>query len=104
MPLAQVENYVNINKHLPNIPSAKDVEANGINLSEMQIKQMEKIEELFLHLIELKKENEVLKKRVESLEKKSKSGVAGIPKAKKKSKHHKHKPHHSTNISYQKLK
>jgi hypothetical protein len=37
-------------------------------------------------------------------EKKSKSGVAGIPKAKKKSKRHKHKPHHSTNISYQKLK
>lgn len=42
------------------------------------------------------------KKKAE--EKKSKSGVAGIPKAKKKSKRHKNKAHHSSNISYQKLK
>ena len=70
MPLAEVENYVTANKHLPNIPSAKEVETNGINLADLQIKQMEKIEELYLHLIELKKENEALKTRIESLEKK----------------------------------
>lgn len=66
--LNEVENYIKENKHLPNIPSAKEVETHGINIAEMQVKQMEKIEELFLHLIKLKKENEELKSRLEILE------------------------------------
>jgi hypothetical protein len=67
MSLTEVENYIKANKHLPNIPSAKEVEANGINVADMQVKQMEKIEELYLHIIELKKENAELKKRMDSL-------------------------------------
>lgn len=70
MPLKEVEAFVKENKHLPNIPSAKDVENDGINISELQIKQMEKIEDIFLYIIELKKENEALKKRIDILEKK----------------------------------
>ncbi len=67
--LESLESYINANKHLPNIPSAKQVEKEGINVAEMQILQMEKIEEAFLYIIQLKKENNELKKRVEGLEK-----------------------------------
>ena len=70
MPLNEVELFVNKNKHLPNIPTAKEVEANGINISELQVKQMEKIEELYLYIIELKKENEDLKQRMINVEEK----------------------------------
>jgi hypothetical protein len=64
MNLLQLDNYINTNKHLPNIPSAKDIEKNGLDVGEMQRKMMEKIEELTLYLIELKKENEEIKKEL----------------------------------------
>lgn len=59
--LQDVENYINNNKHLPNIPSAKDIETNGISLAEMSKLQMEKIEELTIYVIQLKKEIDGLK-------------------------------------------
>ena len=70
MPLDQLNEYIKTNKHLPNIPSAKEVDADGISVSEMQVKQMEKIEELTLYLIQLKEENQALKGRIEVLEQK----------------------------------
>ena len=66
--IKEMESYIDINKHLPNIPSAKEVAENGLNLAEMQVKQMEKIEEVFLYIIQLKKENDQLKSRLEKLE------------------------------------
>jgi len=59
--LQEVENFINKHNHLPGIPSAKDIEATGLNIGEMQKLQMEKIEELTLYIIELKKEIEKLK-------------------------------------------
>ena len=59
---SELEQYIIINKHLPNVPSAKAIEENGLNLSEMQKIQMEKIEELYLYIIRLEKEIEALKK------------------------------------------
>lgn len=56
--LAETEAYIKANKHLPEVPSAKEMEANGINLSEMNMLLLKKVEELTLHVIELKKENE----------------------------------------------
>ena len=53
--------HIQQHKHLPGIPSAKEVEANGLKVGEMQAKMMEKIEELTLYVIELKKEIELLK-------------------------------------------
>jgi hypothetical protein len=58
--LDEVEEFIKINNHLPGIPSAKTLEANGMNIGEMQKLQMEKIEELTLYIIELKKEMEKL--------------------------------------------
>lgn len=63
-PLEVVEQYILANKHLPNIPSTEEIiKDGGIDLAQMQAKQMEKIEELTLYLIEMKKEIELLKKQ-----------------------------------------
>ena len=69
MPLADVEKYINQNQHLPNIPSAKEVEGKGQNLGDLQVKQMEKIEELTLYMIEVNKNVVELNKKVEALQK-----------------------------------
>ena len=61
MKLAELENFIKTYNHLPNIPSAQEVKEKGINLGEMNAKLLEKIEELTLYVIELKKENDVIK-------------------------------------------
>jgi len=63
-PLERVEKFAKLNKHLPGIPSAKELSSDdcGLNLAEMQSKQMEKIENVYLYLFEMKKEIELLKK------------------------------------------
>jgi len=60
--LESVKTYIDQNKHLPEVPSAKEMEANGINLSEMNMLLLKKVEELTLYVIELKKEIQELKK------------------------------------------
>ncbi len=62
-PLDKLEQYINKNKHLPDIPTATDIEANGIELGMMQAKLLKKIEELTLYVIKLKKEINQLKGR-----------------------------------------
>ncbi len=54
--LEGLDSYIKANKHLPGIPSAKEVSVNGIELGEMNKKLLEKIEELTLHLIEKDKQ------------------------------------------------
>jgi hypothetical protein len=56
-PLAEIETYIKENKHLPEVPSAKEMEANGVQLGEMNMLLLKKVEELTLYLIEMKKEN-----------------------------------------------
>lgn len=51
MPLNQVDQYIKSHGHLPGIPSACEVEAEGIDLAAMDAKLLEKIEELTLHMI-----------------------------------------------------
>jgi hypothetical protein len=70
MPLEQLEQSINANKHLPNIPAAAEVEKNGISLGDMNKRLMEKVEELTLYIIDLNKKNNVLAEKVELLEKK----------------------------------
>ncbi len=66
-PLYEVETYINENKHLPGVPAASIIEKEGLDVSDMVKIQMEKIEELTLYLIELKKENDALKSKVNIL-------------------------------------
>lgn len=60
MPLFEVEKFVKLNRHLPEIPSAADVKENGLNMGEMQNKLLQKIEELTLYVIEQQKRIEQL--------------------------------------------
>jgi hypothetical protein len=61
MPLAELDAYIKAHNHLPDVPSASEVISNGNNLGEMDAILLQKIEELTLYVIELKKENEELK-------------------------------------------
>lgn len=58
--LNELENYIKTNKHLPGIPSAADVENNGLALGNFNSKLLQKIEELTLYIIELNKRLEIL--------------------------------------------
>lgn len=64
--LEELENHINKHKHLPDIPSEVEVNENGVSLGEMQAKLLQKIEELTLYVIELKKENIEIKKQLNS--------------------------------------
>jgi hypothetical protein len=70
MSLEETKAYIDANKHLPEVPSAKEMEKNGVQLGEMNMLLLKKVEELTLHLIEMKKENEELRNRVEKIENK----------------------------------
>lgn len=61
MPLPELEKYLQEFKHLPNIPTAAEIEEKGQSLGEMNALLLKKIEELTLYVIELKKENDKLK-------------------------------------------
>jgi trimeric autotransporter adhesin len=69
MPLKKVESFIKENKHLPNVPSAKTLEKDGIDVNEMLAKQMEKIEELTLYIIEVNKKVEKVEKENIALKK-----------------------------------
>ncbi|MNQ47939.1 hypothetical protein D3C85_617980 [compost metagenome] len=58
--LKEVETYVNQNSHLPEIPSAKEFEKNGMQLAEMNMALLKKVEELTLYAIEQEKKTEKL--------------------------------------------
>lgn len=59
--LAELEAYIDRNKHLPEVPSAKEIEENGLYLKEMNLLLLKKVEELTLHLIEQGKEIDKIK-------------------------------------------
>ena len=61
MSLSELENYIQINGHLPNIPEAGEMQESGLEVGEMQRLMMEKIEELSLYIIQQQKEIEELK-------------------------------------------
>jgi len=95
--IPELEAFIKANSHLPNIPNAKEIETNGQDVGDLQLKLLEKIEELTLYTIEqekkieihskenleLKNENQELKstlqevlKRIEKLESSQKVSVA----------------------------
>jgi hypothetical protein len=66
--LEYVESFITNNHHLPDVPSASEVAANGIDLAQMDAILLQKIEELTLYLLQLKKENDSLKEKIILLE------------------------------------
>ncbi len=61
-PLPDVEKFISQNKHLPEVPSAKEVETNGLDVGETQAVLLKKIEELTLYIIDLNKRLEEVEK------------------------------------------
>ena len=59
--LSELNAFIKEHGHLPNIPKAAEVEKNGQDLGLIQQKLLEKIEELTLYVIDLKKEIDTLK-------------------------------------------
>ncbi|HRP53399.1 MAG TPA: hypothetical protein PLI97_07805 [Fluviicola sp.] len=67
MPLHQLENYIKTEKHLPNVPSEKDLIHDGLDVVEINRILMEKVEELTLYIIQQNKNTESLKLQIEAL-------------------------------------
>lgn len=57
--LSEVEAFTQANGHLPEVPSAEDVEKNGLDLAQMNLVLLKKVEELTLHAIAQEKMLEV---------------------------------------------
>ncbi|MEO1012570.1 MAG: discoidin domain-containing protein, partial [Bacteroidota bacterium] len=66
--LKEIQAHILEKGHLPNIPSAREVEANGLELGEMNKLLLEKIEELTLYILAQEKTQKSLEKRIEVLE------------------------------------
>lgn len=63
MTLRELESFVNINKHLPGVPSANEMEEQGsVDLGEMNAILLEKVEELTRYVIDLQKQIDEMKK------------------------------------------
>lgn len=66
--LVDVEKHIREKKHLPEIASAREMEKEGVNIGEFQIKLLQKIEELTLYSIEQNKQIKLLHEKNESLQ------------------------------------
>ncbi|WP_443938791.1 hypothetical protein [Pedobacter sp. MW01-1-1] len=66
--LQDLEKYIKANKHLPDMPSAKEIESNGLVLGEMNKALLKKVEELTLHLIEKDTEVRALNETIKHFE------------------------------------
>ncbi len=67
MDLYELEKYVNQNKHLPDVPSEKEVRANGFDLVEMNSILLKKVEELTRYVIEQNKQIETLNNEIQKI-------------------------------------
>ncbi len=65
--LEKVERFVQKNKHLPEIPSAKEINKNGMDLADMNLRLLRKVEELTLYSIAQAKDLEALRKEVRAM-------------------------------------
>lgn len=66
MPLQEVKSYIQENGHLPNVPSALDVQRDGMDVGEMNRVLVEKVEELTLYLLKQQEEIDELKAKIEA--------------------------------------
>jgi hypothetical protein len=68
MPINEIKQFIKANNHLPDIPSAKEVETNGLSIGEMQNKLLQKIEELTLYIIQQNEKIQTLESKLTELE------------------------------------
>ena len=68
-PLTEVEQYINKNGHLPEVPSETEVKQKGVDVGDMQAKLLQKVEELTIYAIEQDKILQTEKRQNASLKK-----------------------------------
>ncbi len=78
--LEEVEAFTKTNNHLPEIPSSKEMQEDGIQLKEMNLKLLQKIEELTLYTIEQQKELKQQKENSEALAKRLENRIDNLEK------------------------
>ncbi|MDW3197442.1 MAG: cell division protein ZapB [Cytophagales bacterium] len=66
--LSEIETFIKEEGHLPNIPSAEEVQTEGVALAEMNALLLEKIEELTLHVIQLNADKQDLNKELKQMQ------------------------------------
>jgi hypothetical protein len=67
--LQQLRNYINLNKHLPDIPATEEINSHGINVAEMDARLLQKIEELHLYILQLQAQIELQETKAAYLQK-----------------------------------
>lgn len=76
--LREIEKYINTYGHLPEVPTTAEVQANGIELGQMNTLLLKKIEELTLHLIEKEHQVQKLQEQYDDLQQQIKRIQASI--------------------------
>ncbi|MGB0982560.1 MAG: hypothetical protein ACPG19_00895 [Saprospiraceae bacterium] len=69
-PLSEVESFITQNSHLPEVPSAADMDKNGLDVAKMDATLLKKIEELTLYTIQQQKQLELLTNQLNALQEK----------------------------------
>ena len=67
MPLETVGQFISDNKHLPGIPTAVEVAAQGVNMTELQLKLLRKVEELTLYTVQQQKRIAALEEEIAAI-------------------------------------
>ncbi|MEM9700788.1 MAG: hypothetical protein AAF943_18625 [Pseudomonadota bacterium] len=67
-PLAEVQSFIDTHSHLPDVPSAADIAAEGLDMTEMQMTLLKKIEELTLYTLKQEAEMAALRRRLDALD------------------------------------
>lgn len=67
MPLPELATYVKQEKHLPDIPTAQEIKTHGVNMSQLQIQLLKKVEELTLYTVQQEKANTQQEKTIQAL-------------------------------------
>jgi hypothetical protein len=68
MPIDELAKFVREQKHLPNVPKATEIRSQGLNLSQFQMRLLEKVEELTLYTVAQHEQNQQLQERIAALE------------------------------------
>ena len=70
--LSELARYILENKHLPDVPSAKEVKEDGIKVGEMDATLLKKVEELTLYILQQQKQIDAMNQEIKELKEKSK--------------------------------
>ncbi len=76
--LKEIKNFIQKNGHLPGVPAAQEIAKEGLDVGEMQRIQMQKIEELTLHLIQMDERMTTMQNQVDKLQAENKALKAQI--------------------------